>query len=135
MKNSLTDEETRIQQDKYILSLLGELNDIEIVILRSHAKHPERDKEFWEKHEKLLAPRTAHLGSDQAELDDAAIHRDFRNHLVRLNLLRHTYRVPRKGETPEFDDKTGALKARSEEITQLGRLLLRRVDLIGADAY
>jgi len=135
LKNSLTDEETKAQQDKHLMSLLGELNDVEIVILRSYAKHHERDKEFWEKHEDVLRPRAAHMGSDQNELDEAAIYRDFRNHLARLSLIKHTYKVPKKGEAPEFDDATGTLKIRGHEITQLGRLLLRRIDWLKAEEY
>lgn len=36
----------------------------------------------------------------------------------------------RKGELPEFDEKTGTLKSTYREITPLGWLLLSRIDLI-----
>jgi len=133
LKNSITDEEAKAQQDKHLMSLLGELNDVEIIILRSYAKHYERDKDYWDKHEDILRPRAAHMDSDQNELDEAAIYRDFRNHLARLSLIRHTYKVPKKGEFPEFDESTGTLKIRGHEITQLGRLLLRRIDWLKLD--
>jgi hypothetical protein len=52
----------------------------------------------------------------------------YRNRLRRLSLIRATYKKPKKGELPEWDFKTGMIKAQSDRITPLGRLLLRYID-------
>ena len=57
-----------------------------------------------------------------------AIHEIYRAHLRRLGLLRTTYKKPKKGQLPEFDEKTGMMKAGSDRTTALGRLLLRYVE-------
>jgi hypothetical protein len=44
-----------------------------------------------------------------------------------------TYRKSKKGDMPEFDEKTGMVKASGNSITHLGRLLLRSIDLATAD--
>lgn len=69
------------------------------------------------------------MGSTQAELDKHAIYMSYTDHLVRLGLLRPRFRKPKKGELPEFDEKTGMLKASGYDVTPLGRLMLRYIDL------
>jgi hypothetical protein len=67
---------------------------------------------------------------------DEIVHRSFKAHLVRLGLLKIIFQKPKKGELPEFDEKTGMIKAKRHGITSLGRLLIRRIDqeLEGGDA-
>jgi hypothetical protein len=48
------------------------------------------------------------------------------DNLRRLGLLQTKYKKPKKGELPEFDEKTGMMKAGSDQISRLGRLLLDR---------
>lgn len=129
----LAEDDVKALETKHLLGLLGELNDVEVIILRSHAVHPQRDEEFWKRHDSILRPRPVHTGSTREELDQAAVYRSYRDHLERLGLFRATYRVPRKGETPEFDEQTGTLKGRSAQITPLGRLLLRRIGLLSSE--
>ena len=38
------------------------------------------------------------------------------------------FKKPKRGELPEFDEKTGMVKVGGYEITSLGRLLLRSID-------
>jgi hypothetical protein len=45
-----------------------------------------------------------------------------------LGLLRRRFKTFKKGEVPEYDDKTGMIKAVGHEITPLGRLLLKSID-------
>jgi hypothetical protein len=68
-------------------------------------------------------------------LDEAALHEDARSHLGRLGLLALKFRRPHGKELPEFDDKTGMMKATSVDLTQLGRLLLRQIGLAGPDEF
>ncbi|MCT4365278.1 MAG: hypothetical protein N3Z29_10265 [Synechococcaceae cyanobacterium MAG-AL1] len=135
LKNGLSDDDVESIRYKTLMSLLGELNDAEVIILRGHAKLFARDEEFHEQHKDVLHPESAHLGSDQQQLDRNALDQEYRNHLVRLGLLKNRFARPRRGELPEFDEKTGLMKASGREITTLGRLLLRRLDLLEDDEY
>ena len=51
-------------------------------------------------------------------------------HLARLNLLRPGLKRPRRGEFPEFDEKTGMMKASGYRVTPLGYMLLARIGQI-----
>jgi hypothetical protein len=58
------------------------------------------------------------------------MHGSYQNHLLQLGLLTNTYRKPKSGELPEFDDRTGTLKGSGRSLTPLGRLLLRTIDVL-----
>lgn len=130
LKNSLTSSDLEHIQQKQLLSLLGEINDAELIILQAHGLDldPWAEEEFYERHEDTIRGPLALLGSSQEEGDRQAVHDSYRAHLTRLGLLRATYKKPKKGELPEWDLKTGMLKAKGYEITPLGRLLLRQID-------
>jgi hypothetical protein len=130
IKNSLSEEQVEYVEYKKLLSLLGELNDIEVIILNSHERFHMDDQEFFEKHKAILTSPPAHLGSSQEEVDKATIYQTYKHHLARLGLLRQRFKKPGRGELPEFDEKTGILKASGYDITPLGRLLLRYIDLL-----
>lgn len=124
VKNSITDEKAEYLRYKYLLSLLSELNDVEILLLQSYVRH--NDQEFHSKHEDVLWKP---LISDN--WDEKIVHENYKEHLVRLGLLKYRFKKPKKGEFPEFDEKTGAMKSQGHDITSLGRILLRHVDLMG----
>lgn len=130
IKNSLTDEEMETVNFKRLLSILGELNDIEVIILTSYSYKYSHDSEFWNKHEDLLTVPVAHTGSSKKEIDRYTIYSSYRAHLVRLQLLSIKFDRPKKGDFPKFDEKTGMIKATGHELTSLGRLLLKKIDLI-----
>jgi len=123
VKNSITDEKAEYIRYKYLLSLSSELNDVEILLLQSYVRH--NDEEFHNKHEDILWKP---LVSDN--WDEKIVHENYKEHLVRLGLLKYRFKKPKKGEFPEFDEKTGAMKSQGHDITSLGRILLRHVDLI-----
>ena len=79
----------------------------------------------FDEHEDKLPGPALFSASSPEDADRGAVHQAYRNHLTRLGLA--TYKKPRKGELPEWDLKTGMLKAGSDGITPLGRLLLRRI--------
>ncbi len=132
--NGISAEELNQAQTKRMLWLLGQLNDAEIVILRSRLALTREDihldADFRNKHQELLAPDATHMGSSEDEFEEAALKTSYRSHLDDLGLVRVRFKQPRRGELPEFDDKTGMLKASGTEITRLGRMLLRHLDLI-----
>lgn len=130
LKNSLSSEDLDHVQEKQLLSLLGQLNDAELVILKHFGLDmaPHEAHAFFEENEETIRGPMVVMGSPQEDADRGAIHQTYRNHLRRLGLVRATYKKPKKGEPPEWDLKTGMIKAGSDRITPLGRLLLRYID-------
>lgn len=129
VENGIKEERFESIQKKLILNLLSELNDVEIVMLQSYGIHPDERDEYFGKHENVLRPPMATFGSASEVIDDKAVFDAQKSHLERLGLLRLRFKKPRKGELPEFDDKTGMVKAQGYEVTSLGRLLLRSIGL------
>jgi hypothetical protein len=122
------DELARLEA-KRLLALLAQLDDGQVIVLSSYLSKNQRDPEFLETHENLLAPVRAHLGSSRAEHDVALVRELGREQLVALRLLQERFRKPKKGENPEFDEKTGRIKAEHLSVSPLGRLLLRRLGI------
>ena len=128
LKNSLTDEDLEQSAYKRLLFLLGEINDIEVIILKSYSIYGAEHQEFWENHKEVLAVPAAYLGASQEEIDKHAIYETYKANLAHLGLIRIRFKKPKRGEVPEFDEKTGMVKASGYNITSLGRLLLRSID-------
>lgn len=132
LKNSLTNNELNHIEYKRLLSLLGDMNDIEVLILISHRFLLFRDDPeaqlFWDKHRDILEEPVLFSGASQEEVDKHTLYQTHRTHLVSLGLFKPKFKKPKKGELPEFDEKTGMIKASGYETTSLGRLLLRVID-------
>lgn len=129
ISNSLSDEHVDYLRYKHVLSLLGEINDVEILIIQFYSLPPNDSKEFWQSHETALSSPPMVTGSSQDTVDKSIVSRSYREHLVRLGLLRIKFKKAKKGELPEFDERTGMVKAQGYDITSLGKLLLRYIDL------
>lgn len=84
--------------------------------------------EFWAKHGDALKEPTAYMGSSQEEIDKNTVFQTHKIHLTNLGLLKPRFKKPKRGELPEFDEKTGMIKASGYDSTSLGRLLLRSID-------
>lgn len=130
LKNSLSSDDLDHVQEKQLLSILGQLNDAELVILKHYGldMDPRQAEAFFDEHEDTIRGPVVFMGSPQEDADRGAVNQTYRNHLRRLGLVRATYKKPKKGELPEWDLKTGMLKASSDRIAPLGRLLLRHID-------
>lgn len=132
--NGLADEDLKQAEASKMLWLLDELNDVEVILLRARLvqtrEDVQRDAEFREKHAAIIAPRGTHMGSSWDEIEEEAIHTSYKQHLVELGLLRPNFKRPKKNEFPEFDPKTGMMKANGHDITLLGKMLLRYLNLI-----
>lgn len=125
---SLSSEDIEYLESKHLLQILGEINDIEVVWLRSYLNPTiGGDQEYREKHKDLLRPIPAHMGAQQGVLDKRTLQESYKDHLSRLGLLRPKYRVDRKTGLPEFDSSSGLMKIQGYELTSLGRLLLRHL--------
>jgi hypothetical protein len=136
LKNSLSSDDLEHVQEKQLLSILGQLNDAELLILRYYGLNkldPQEAQRFFELHEGAIRGPQVFMGAPQEDVDRVAVHETYRDHLRRLGLVRATYKKRKKGEPPEWDLTTGMIKADGNRITPLGQLLLRYVDAEAAD--
>ncbi len=117
LKNSLTDEELEHLEMKKILSLLGELNDAEIIWLQYYT--PNGSQEFLDKHEKVLNVRSLYQDCSKSEEFKLAIKKSYEENLVRLELLNEHYDLSSQERVPEIDRKTGKFRVR-RSISTLG---------------
>ena len=129
LKNSLTDEDLEHIAYKKLLFILGEINDIEVLLLKLHSVRTMiKAEEFRSKHKEALTKPVAYLMAPQEEVDKEAIYESYETNLVRLGLIQMRFRKPMRGESPEFDEETGMMKSSGYDITDLGKLLLRSID-------
>lgn len=127
--NSLTSEDIEYIESNHLLKILGEVNDLEIIWLRSYlVRTMGGDRDYREKHQDVLKPISAVMGSEQGVLDKKALQDSYKEHLSRLGLLKPSYRIDSKTRLPEYDS-SGRMKVSGYELTSLGRLLLRHTGI------
>ncbi|WP_417914384.1 hypothetical protein [Candidatus Electronema sp. JM] len=127
----MTDDELKYIECKRLMSILGELNDIEILILISQSiySHQEGYHDFWKTHkDSLVLPVLLAGETNQEKINKETIHKAHGLHLISLGLLKARFRRSRLGTLPEFDQETGIIKSEGYDITMLGRLLLKSID-------
>jgi hypothetical protein len=129
VKRGLTTEEALLVRTKVLLRLLGELNDLEILMLRSHLGPGGIDRDFVRQHQDILFVPLPTVGSREELFVAEAFQKSYRDHLVKLDLLRARYRSVSKDSPPEFDSDTGTLKVNWYDLTRLGQALLEHVGL------
>jgi hypothetical protein len=110
---------------KKLLSILSNLNDIEVLWLYYYERLSKSDKTFYKLHENTLRPKLAGLGSSKEEREEVAIQEAYKSHLHELGLIRPHFPRVKSGVLPEFDEKTGMVKSNGYEITTLGRMLVQ----------
>jgi hypothetical protein len=130
--NSLSSTEIDYIESKYLLRILGEINDSEVILLKDYVKYPisESDRKFKQRHQNVLRPTRPTLASEQRDIDRMTIWKSYHNHLHRLELLIPIYQKDNKTGQPKYDQFTGVMEVQRYELTRLGRLLLRHLDLI-----
>lgn len=127
--NGISEDSQKKMEAKRFIQILAELNDSEVIILRSRLMHPQEDQDFYEKHKDILTPPVAHLGSSEEEVGNSVIYDSYKQNLAKLYLLKPRFKKPKRGEFPDFDEKTGMIKTSGYEITYLGRMLLVHIGL------
>lgn len=131
VRNGLDEDSITYSESKYVLKLLQELNEQEIIWLRFFLIPTiGGDKEYRNKHKNILEPIPATLGSDEKTLDKAALQESYKEHLERIGLIKSHYRIDRKTGIPEFDKFTGKPSVSYRDVTMLGRLVLKQIDLL-----
>lgn len=126
--NSITNEQLSHIEEKKLLSLLGELNDAEVLTLKYYSLRSNERRQFAALHEDLFKPVRRTFMSPQIDLDRAALHDSYRTKLIEVGLLDLEYKRVQKGALPDFDERTGRIKANGYKVTSLGKLLLRSID-------
>ena len=130
ISNGITDESINLLESKYLLKILQELNDIEVIWLRYYIDPTMGgDNEFREKHENVLTRHRTYLGVDEETRQKVALQENYKKHLERLGLIKNKYKFDRKSGVPEFDKFTGEAKISYSETSSLGKILLSRIDL------
>lgn len=127
---SITAGQVSFIEAKHLLRILGEINDIEVIWLRSYLDPArQRDEDFRSKHRNVLEPQVSTMDSTQAEIDQATLQRSYKEHLERLGLLRARYQMDTKTRAVKLDSG-GRPEIQTYELTSLGRLLLRHVGFV-----
>jgi hypothetical protein len=133
--NGISGDDHKRIEAKRILSILQEIDDQQIIVLSSYLHRNYHDNSFQERHRDILIGAQATINSSREEFDQHAVQKAARDQLFRLGLLQQKVKIPKKGESPEFDPESGMLKASSRDLTPLGRLLLRHIGLAAADEF
>ncbi|NNI31481.1 hypothetical protein [Pasteurella multocida] len=129
ISNGLTEEKIEVNRYIYLLNILDELNDEEIIWLRFYL-HPTigGDEEFRDKHQETLRLARAYIGAEQEELDKSALQDSYKEHLERLGLIKTKINIDRNTKMPIYDS-FGNPKG-YKYISHLGKMLLREIGLI-----
>ena len=93
------------------------------------------NQEFQQEHQEKLIGPVAFLGSGTETINQSAIHKTYKEKLLRLGMLEREFVKPKRGELPEFDEKTGMMKERSVSLSSLGRIFLRYIGYLGDKDY
>ena len=128
--NGMNSENIELAESKHLLRMLSELSDVEVIWLRYY-RHPTigGDEEFREKHNAVLAPVQAGIGSPPEAHDRYALRESYSEHLSQLGLLEAQFQTDRKTRMPKFDSFTGAMEVSYYRLSGLGRLLLKEIGL------
>ena len=129
LKNGLTDEDLERNAYKRLLFILGEINDLEVLLLKFYTSLTTigRAEEFRSKHPGILT-EYINIGTSRKEVDKHAISEAYITNLSRLGLIKSMFDRPWRDELPELDEQTGMMKSSGYHITDLGKLLLRSID-------
>lgn len=129
--NGINVEDIELIQSKYLLKLLNELNDIEVIWLRYYQDtRVTADEEFREKNKEILNQRKRYQKKSEKELIDYLLQDGYTEHLERLGLINKQIKINKKSGMPDFNRLTGKPEIRNVNITSLGTLLLQQLELI-----
>jgi hypothetical protein len=121
----IIEDQAEHEQNKKMVSLLGQLSDAEVIWLGHLAQNFASDSEIPKQHEGVLAFRTTHTDSSADDFDKEALQFAWVQRLEQLGLAKPPKKSPYGPNADEFDE----LWLRGlPEVTWLGRMLL---DYIG----
>ncbi len=145
VQNGMTNDELKINDSKYLLRLLSELNDVEVIWLRYYRERTIAQKQaFMQEHQNILEKEVVTLGSGVGSRRKGALQDSYTEHLERLGLIKHHLDMqkvvpeststrsrlsPRDINVPNYDN-FGKLRISYSEATVLGNMLLEYIGLI-----
>ncbi len=129
ISNGILDDNIELAESKYFLKLIQELNDIEIIWLCYYGNEFDKRTEFYEKHKNVLKEIIVYLGDEKEIANKAAIQKSYIDHLARLKLVVHKFRTDKSTGSPKYKS-SGEPEISGTNITTLGKLLLKQMDLI-----
>lgn len=127
VSRGLSGSEKELIEARRMMRLLAEIDVDQVILMES--KIYGRLPAALKLHPDIVRKPVVNLGSGQDQRDLAALADARELHLVRLGLLTPKFGKPKNGEVPEFDARTGMMKAQGTKLTRLGLLLLRYLDL------
>jgi len=126
--NGIDDETIEYSESKYILKLLQELNEQEVIWLRFFMVPTiGGDEEFRNKHRNIIDPVHAYIGSDERTIEKASLQDSYKEHLERIGLIQSHFRMDRNTGMPEFDKFTGKPFVLYRDLTPIGKMLLKQI--------
>lgn len=128
--NGIQDEVLKLEESKYLLKIIQEISDIEIIWLNYYYLQNLRDfdnlKVFFEKHKNILAPIKTTFDSNKDTFTKASIQVSYHEHLIRLNLLGNSG----SGATLNLPSPPDILSINFDLVpTRFGRLILMQMGL------
>lgn len=131
VQNGISDEDAGINNAKYLLGLLSELNDNEVIWLRYFHEVTMKEKaNFQALHENVLTRVRVVIGSSEEVRRQGAVQESYKEHLERLGLIKHNIRMNRDRTGPEYDKSTGRPSVSFSQTTTLGDMLLDNIGLL-----
>ena len=128
--NGISDEKKKYSDIKYMLKLLSELNDPEIIWLRSYLHSPiNGDEDFREKHKNILTVEPSNIGTDEATNEKNSIQNSYSEHLERLGLISSHKTIDIRTKQPKYD-RYGNQEVSYRYTTILGKYLLKLLNLL-----
>jgi hypothetical protein len=125
---SISSEEQKTIDERHLLRTLGELNDKEIIWLRSYAVPWSHEDAFRDTHQEVLDTPYVTFDASEETRNTATLNESYNSHLISLGLLRQDISDDGDGQ-PEFDRHKGQFRMKDPEITYLGEMLLSLIGL------
>jgi hypothetical protein len=124
--NGITNMESR-----YMLKLLHDLNDVEVIILLGCSPQKRYDRDFVQKHPNVsMYFKNYGLNHPRGSVSfEESINESYKKHLINLNLIYDNYFNDGKSPLPILDGG-GNPKINHTETTSLGNRFLKHMDLV-----
>lgn len=125
----IKNEEQQFLETKYVLKLLSELNDAQVIILASYhfIFNTDIDQEFRERHKNIIGETYAPSGATDSLKLSSDVKDNYRISLLRLGLLT-------KENKSIIEEKSGSsvirVKEGNYELSRLGFFLLKHINII-----
>lgn len=131
IQNGISNDQADFNDTKYLLCLLSELNDNEVIWLRYfHERTINQKEEFRALHQNVLSRVIVTMGSNKDERQQGAVQKSYEEHLERLGLIEHNIRMNKDLGVPEYDTFTNKPKVSYSHTTTLGDMLLEFIGLL-----